>query len=110
MVSEAYMRDLIKEMRASRNLQESIIRDNAKSMDRVNISLTEYDRMRDDIKSLNEEICDLINEKRKLIDILNSFGITKDIVDNIDLESVITEKSVQECSLKTSYHISFNMK
>lgn len=107
---DKYIIDTSGNERAARILAESNARHDAtlksisdaeiKSKDRVDIPLSEYDRLRRENSNLEWRV-------NRMEAMLTRMGIPEEVIDNIDLNSVEVMKNIEIRALKTRYHIVF---
>ena len=72
-----------------------------KSKDRVNISLEEYTRMQEEIKTLSRD-------SKNMAYLLAQIGIPPEIINRIDRNSVHVEHCADIRDFKTHYRVSFS--
>lgn len=81
-------KDLIKELRKSRETKERIQLEEIDARDRVDISLKMYEELRNKIQEYYEESKKLEKENNYLKGLLEKIGIPEEAILNIDPESV----------------------
>ena len=102
-------KDLIKELRKTRESKERIQLEEIDARDRVDISLTMYEEMRNKIQEYYEESKKLKEENDKLIDIFKQLGFPVELLDKIENVTVSVSDGVAEEAGKVKYRIEFTV-
>lgn len=104
----AYQYDLQKMlMEHERNIRKemrNIFEKEQKNKDRVNISLDEYEKLKNEVDMTSFKLQDRIN---KLINLIDKIGIPIDILDSIDVDTIRTFYENDYLIGKRRYRIDF---